>query len=132
MSVRRALILCFALSSLAILSGSAPAQDARRSVHHRHARRHLPTTARTRYQAIRPQTDHEWTIHAVNIQGVFFEKWCQHVMEKNSHWNLRHTNYPLQWRDAEGELDLRAELQIGERLLTLLIECKKNNPKLVD
>src|SRR5260370_23979940 len=90
-------------------------------------------------QTVAPQTDEEHTIHAINIQGVFFEKWCQDVFGKDSNWTLRAINYPVEfpepngpWRGSEGELDLRADLQIGDRLLTLLIECKKNNPNLVN
>jgi hypothetical protein len=91
----------------------------------------------------RPQTDHEWTIHSLNIHGIFFERWCRKIIRDSGNWGLVSRNYPVaykpldsQWPWKESELDLRA-LHGGyqgrsqnRRHLTLLIECKKNNPDL--
>jgi len=29
-----------------------------------------------------PTTDADWTIHALNIHGAFFERWCRRVIAK--------------------------------------------------
>lgn len=87
----------------------------------------------------RPQSPHDWTIHSINIHGIFFEKACRLIVSESSGWTLRSVNYPVEYPPARGplrgnesKLDIRAESRDGNRLLTLLIECKKNNPKLVD
>lgn len=93
----------------------------------------------------RPQNDHDWTIHSLNIHGIFFERWCRKVIRESGNWQLVSTNYPVAYKPAdshwpweERELDVRA-IHGGyrgrsrpRRHLTLLIECKKNNPELVE
>lgn len=86
-----------------------------------------------------PTSDHEWAVHAVNIHGVFFERWCQKAMADTGVWRIRSTNFPVEYpppngplRGTERTLDIRAELRRDDRLLTLLIECKKNNPEFVN
>lgn len=116
-----------------------------------------------------PMSDHDWTVHSINIHGVFFERWCQQMVSQSKGWTLKSTNYPVDfpppngpWRGKESTLDIRAELCIdnvghplaetrsqtvdseaaegapaplhltGRTLLTLLIECKKNNPDFVN
>ena len=86
-----------------------------------------------------PQTDDDWRIHAINIHGMFFERWCQHVVTKAAGWRLDSTNYPVEFpppngpfRGKEGSLDIRASKVIGDRVVSLIIECKKNNPEFID
>lgn len=90
-----------------------------------------------------PVSDHDWTVHSLNIHGTFFERWCQHLINQNPRWYVRHTQYPVAFSPTSGPLhkasshestlDIRAELSYRDgRLLTLLIECKKNNPEFVE
>ncbi|OGG31526.1 hypothetical protein A3A63_01080 [Candidatus Gottesmanbacteria bacterium RIFCSPLOWO2_01_FULL_46_9] len=85
-----------------------------------------------------PSSDLDWTIHSLNIQGTFFERWCQEEVKK-SHWNIVSTNYPVEFPKHNGpltgeqsSLDIYAQLAKETILLTLLIECKKNNPEFID
>ena len=85
-----------------------------------------------------PASEQDWTIHSINIQGVFFERWCQSLVTKSS-WNLKSVNYPVEFpppngpiRGKESTLDIRAELRRGDTLLTMLVECKKNNPEFIN
>ncbi len=87
----------------------------------------------------KPATDHDWTIHSINIHGIFFERWCQKTIEDTHIWKIKSTNYPVEYpppngpiRGRESTLDIRAELQQNDLRLTLLIECKKNNPEFVN
>ncbi len=79
-----------------------------------------------------PSSDHEWTVHALNIHGVFFERWCQKLIHSMKGWELVSANYPVAVGDHESALDIRAEYVQGSTRLTLLIECKKNNPEFID
>lgn len=90
-----------------------------------------------------PVSDHDWTVHSLNIHGTFFERWCQHLINQNPRWYVRDTQYPVAFSPTSGPLhkasghestlDIRAELSYRDgRLLTLLIECKKNNPEFVE
>jgi hypothetical protein len=86
-----------------------------------------------------PKTDHQWTVHSINIHGVFFERWSAEVVRRSSPWVLRSENYPVEWpppngpiRGKESSLDLRAELQHEDLRITVLVECKKNNPEFID
>jgi len=88
-----------------------------------------------------PQTDVESAIHALNIHGVFFERWCQQVVRNVGEWEFRAKNYPVEFPPTKtpqrgkesSSLDIRAELPIKpEQKLTLLIECKKHNPEFVN
>ena len=85
-----------------------------------------------------PLSDSEWTIHSLNIQGTFFERWCQDAIKK-SRWDVVSTNYPVEFPPHNGPfvgeqstLDIYAQLKKSTILLTLLIECKKNNPEFID
>jgi len=86
-----------------------------------------------------PSSEHDWTIRAINIHGVFFERWCQKAIADSGTWSVRSTNYAVEfpppngpWRGRESALDIRAELRRGDRLLTLLVECKNHNPEFVN
>jgi hypothetical protein len=94
-----------------------------------------------------PSSDHDWTVHSINIHGVFFERWCQQIISGAQAWKVKSTNYPVEFpppngslRGKESTLDIRAERRLlvnqasfyVELLLTLLIECKKNNPDFVN
>jgi len=85
-----------------------------------------------------PSSDSDWTIHSLNIQGTFFERWSQRVIE-NSQWSIVSTNYPVEFPPHNGpligeqsSLDIYAQLKKETILFTLLIECKKNNPEFID
>ena len=87
---------------------------------------------------LNPKSDSDWTIHSLNIQGTFFERWCQETIKK-SRWNIVSTNYPVEYPRHNGPLigeqstlDIYAQLAKNTVLLTLLIECKKNNPEFID
>ncbi|HET8631921.1 MAG TPA: hypothetical protein VFL91_31230 [Thermomicrobiales bacterium] len=86
-----------------------------------------------------PQTEHDWTIHSLNIHGVFFERWCQHTIAGVEGWTIASTNYPVEFplpngplRGQQSVLDIRAEYRRDDTIVTLLIECKKNNPSFVN
>lgn len=85
-----------------------------------------------------PITNFDWTIHSLNIQGTFFERWCQEAVKK-SNWNVISTNYPVEYPKHNGpllgehsSLDIYSQLKKETILLTLLNECKKNNPEFID
>jgi len=85
-----------------------------------------------------PNTEQEWTIHSINIHGIFFERWCQKVIEQTKIWTLDSVNYPVEFppsngpfRGKESTLDIRASRDMTDRRVCLLIECKKNNPDFV-
>ncbi len=92
-----------------------------------------------------PQEDHDHTVHALNIHGTFFERWCQQIVVDSSKWRLDATNYPVAYHRSgelaslkESALDIRAfhgpasNMMRPYRSLTLLIECKKNNPEFIE
>ena len=85
------------------------------------------------------QTNDEWTVHSINIHGVFFERWCQQIISEAEGWNLDSVNYPVEFppangpiRGKESALDIRASRDFSDHRTCLLIECKKNNPDFVD
>ena len=49
-----------------------------------------------------PSTDEEWTIHAINIHGLFFERWCQDIISKSNTWRVRYVNYPVEFPPSSG------------------------------
>lgn len=92
---------------------------------------------------LQPATDHDWTVHSLNIHGTFFERWCEHAISKVPYWRVRATQYPVSFAPLSGAmlaaggrestLDIRAECGYHDgRLINLLIECKKNNPEFVE
>ena len=34
------------------------------------------------------QTEHDWTVHSINIHGLIFERWCQQAVAEAEGWNL--------------------------------------------
>jgi hypothetical protein len=86
-----------------------------------------------------PKTQEEWTLHALNIHGIFFERLCQRLISESEGWTVRTTNYPVEFpppngpiRGKESALDIRAERDWPEHRITILIECKKNNTEFVN
>jgi len=78
-------------------------------------------------------TDDEYTIHALNIQGTFFERKCQDVVHSAKDWQIQDTNYPVTYGGQNSNLDIWAQRNTGtDPHLLLLIECKKNNPGFID
>jgi hypothetical protein len=86
-----------------------------------------------------PMTEDEWRTKAINIHGVFFEHWCRSAIHAAPGWITKTAGYPVEFpppngpiRGEESCLDIRADYMSGDCILTLLIECKKNNPEFVD
>jgi hypothetical protein len=82
-----------------------------------------------------PKSEHEWAVHSLNIHGSFFERWCKNIIKKSKSWRFVAENYPVEFpptngflKGQESSLDIRTEFKPGKNPLTLLIECKKNNP----
>jgi hypothetical protein len=84
------------------------------------------------------KTEHEWSVRALNIHGIFFERWCAQSLRDSGRWRVRSSNYPVKYPTApeligkETSVDIWAEYRRGQTLLTFVIECKKNNPSFVD
>jgi hypothetical protein len=83
-------------------------------------------------KSMKPQTDSEWTIQALNIHGAFFERWCREVVDSRAPWHVKYSNYPVEFGGLESNLDVRADRNLDGHLVSLLIECKKHNPDFVD
>ncbi len=88
---------------------------------------------------IAPTTEHEHTVHALNIHGTFLERWCQHIIAQVPGWNVKFVNYPVEFPPRNGPflgeasaLDIWAEFKIQDTILSLPIECKKHNPELAN
>lgn len=86
---------------------------------------------------ISPISDSDWTIHSLNIQGTFFERLCQKIINDHSQWKVVSTNYPVAFPrhtlvGEQSALDIYAQIEKKTILLTLLIECKKNNPEFIN
>ncbi len=97
----------------------------------------LPYFLYNRSMSTKPTTEHEHRVHALNIHGTFFERWCQHIVANSQGWNVKSANYPVEFPPSNGPfpgqasaLDIWAEFQAGNNILTLPIECKKHNPEL--
>ncbi len=79
-----------------------------------------------------PESEKDWTVHAINIHGAFFEAWCRDLVDRIPGWSLAYYKYPVKWGSEASELDVRADLQVGLTRVSLLIECKKGNPELTE
>jgi hypothetical protein len=90
---------------------------------------------------IGPSADDQKTVHALNIHGTFFERWCYWaVSEQSPQWAVKTANYPVEvtpsassGRGRESALDIWAQYaapDFGNNIFSLLIECKKHNPEL--
>ena len=85
-------------------------------------------------------TQDEWTVHALNIHGVFFERRCADAVVDTPDWKVLSTNYPVEfpppngpWRGKESSLDIWARRDTGSNsIVDVLIECKKANPEFVN
>lgn len=86
-------------------------------------------------------TDHDsWTVHALNIHGAIFERWVEDIVEKlEPPWKFIASQFPVEYpppygatRGHESTLDVWADHRTEKRWLSLLIECKKNDPRFVD
>ena len=89
---------------------------------------------------VEPQSHHDWTVRALNIHGAIFERWTEHVFRNAAKpWTIVATQYPVEFpppigpsRGRESVLDVWGEYRLGERWLSMLVECKKNDPRFVD
>jgi hypothetical protein len=87
-----------------------------------------------------PASQDDWTVHALNIHGVFFERRCAEDVANIAEWQVVSTNYPVEfpppngpWRGKESSLDIRARKSLSSnQLFDLQIECKKANPEFVN
>ena len=87
-----------------------------------------------------PETQNDWTIHALNIHGVFFERRCASVVAETPGWKVLSTNYPVEYpppngllRGKESSLDIWARRDSDpSSVVDVLIECKKANPEFVN
>jgi hypothetical protein len=85
-------------------------------------------------------TQEEWTIHALNIHGVFFERRCATLISNTPEWKVISTNYPVEYpppngflRGKESSLDIWARRGINsDFVVDVLVECKKANPEFVN
>ena len=88
------------------------------------------------------KTQDEWTIHALNIHGAFFERKCATVVRDLDNWEVVARNYPVEYpvsdrggvRGKDSAVDIRARSEPGEDgfVHELQIECKKANPEFVN
>ncbi|MEK6770549.1 MAG: hypothetical protein AABY62_02750 [Pseudomonadota bacterium] len=87
-----------------------------------------------------PITQDQWTIHALNIHGVFFERRCAVAVAETVGWKVLTTNYPVEYpppngslRGKESSLDIWARKEADANFVfDALIECKKANPDFVN
>lgn len=87
-----------------------------------------------------PTSQDDWTVHALNIHGVFFERRCASVIAATENWTLVSCNYPVEypapngpWRGKESSLDIRARRVFADgHVVDVQIECKKANPDFVN
>jgi len=80
-----------------------------------------------------PGNDEEYTIHALNIHGTFFERKCQNIVHQAKAWEIQETNYPVTYGGANSNLDIWAlRGKNTHQHLVLPIECKKNNPDFIN
>src|SRR2546425_759746 len=83
-----------------------------------------------------PETDEEWWTHALNIEGLFLERWVEDRVRRSENWGVVATNLPVAFESELGhqmsELDVLAERGGTTVRLTLPIECKKNNPDFIE
>lgn len=93
----------------------------------------------THSMSTQPMTEHEHIVHALNIHGTFFERWCQYAISQIPEWHIQQVNYPVEFPPRNGPflgeasaLDIWAELSKQDTILTLPIECKKHNPELAN
>lgn len=81
----------------------------------------------------KPKSEDDHRVHALNIHGQFFERWCEEAVRTTEKWSVEAVEEAVEFEAAsgtiEGSVDLLAER--GSRyFLTLPIECKKANPEL--
>lgn len=87
-----------------------------------------------------PVTQDEWTVHALNIHGVFFERQCAVAVAETTDWKVLATNYPVEYpppsgplRGKESSLDIWARKDVDTNfVIDVMIECKKANPDFVN
>lgn len=83
---------------------------------------------------------HEKFVNALNVEGIFFQKYCTHLIKKSG-WKVDNEEYPVTFPKPssgilgkDGRLDIRASKKVRQKKLNvvidLLIECKKADPNL--
>src|SRR5262245_18165092 len=86
-----------------------------------------------------PQTDDDWTTHALNIHGDFFQSWCENELRNNPLWRVVQAECPVeysrvggQYETAQSRLDIWVREEYANAQCSYVIECKKHNLELVD
>jgi hypothetical protein len=88
-----------------------------------------------------PASDHDWTIHSLNVHGTFFQNKIAYIVYNHNPNRLHFltTEYPVEFppnnRRDESRLDVLGFIpaQFSKNSgVYLIIECKKCNPDFVD
>lgn len=87
------------------------------------------------------KTQEQWTAHALNVHGSFFERKCSAIVDGLAEWTVVSRNYPIEYplpragvRGKESALDIRARstAAVDGFMHDIQIECKKANPDFVN
>jgi hypothetical protein len=87
---------------------------------------------------MKPQSENDWTVHALNVHGAFLERWCASLIARQPGWRVRSAGYPVKLPPQpdipgrESAVDIVAQTTRGDLLVTAIIECKKANPEFVN
>ena len=82
-------------------------------------------------ERVTPSSEHDWSVHSLNIHGTFFERKCRSIVDNAVGWRVVACNFPVQARSKHNSsLDLWVSHDFGDKRYSLLIECKKNKPDL--
>ena len=79
-----------------------------------------------------PESEDEWIIHALNIHGLFLERWCKQVVEDAPAWRCAATYEPVEFPPGGGKesnLDLRVVHDFNEAIDGY--SRLKNNPEFI-
>ena len=83
-----------------------------------------------------PQTEEESRVRALNLQGLFLERWVEDTVRRTDHWGVVAPNVPVDFDGPygrqDGEIDVLAERGGKQLRVTVPIECKKHNPNFIE
>ena len=89
-----------------------------------------------------PSSNDDWTVHSLNIQGIFFQRLIASLILKHEKVFYITSEYPVEYpsgntlnKGQESRLDILAQIRsryYQQTAIHLLIECKKANPEFVD
>ncbi len=80
------------------------------------------------------ETNEQYALRALMIQGAVLERGCQHVVRNTKGWKIQETNYPVEHNGEASNLDIWAESKntTTNAYAEVPIECKKNNSEFID